>query len=53
MRYVAVAPVGSEPVVSDESHDVAWFPVDALPPEAVDDLGRLVTRARAAVLAYS
>jgi 8-oxo-dGTP pyrophosphatase MutT (NUDIX family) len=53
VRYVALVPVGSEPVVSAESHDVAWFPVDALPPEAVEDLGRLVTRARAAVLAYS
>jgi 8-oxo-dGTP pyrophosphatase MutT (NUDIX family) len=44
VRYAAVAPVGAEPVVSDESHDVRWFPVDALPAGAVDDLGRLVRR---------
>ena len=53
MRYAVVAPPGAEPVVSDESHDVAWFPADALPPEAVDDLSRLVDRARAALLAGS
>lgn len=51
VRYAALAPAGAEPVVSDESHDVRWFDVDDLPPEAVDDLGRLVTRARAAVSA--
>jgi 8-oxo-dGTP pyrophosphatase MutT (NUDIX family) len=49
VRYAALAPPGAEPVVSDESHDVRWFDVDHLPPEAVDDLGRLVSRARAAV----
>ena len=46
VRYVAVAPAGADPVTSAESLDVAWFPVDALPPEAVGDLGRLVARAR-------
>lgn len=51
VRYAAVAPVGAEPVVSDESHDVAWFAVDGLPPESVLDLGRLVARAREAVTA--
>ena len=52
VRYAAVAPPGAEPVVSAESHDVRWFPVDALPPGAVADIGRLVERARA-VLAQS
>ena len=52
VRYAAVAPPGAEPVVSAESHDVRWFPVDALPPGAVADMGRLVDRARA-VLAQS
>ena len=47
VRYAAVAPAGAEPVASEESHDVRWFPVDALPPEAVADIGRLVQRARA------
>lgn len=49
VRYAAVAPPGSEPAVSDESHDVAWFGWEALPPEAVEDLDRLVRAARAAV----
>ena len=45
VRYAAVVPAGAEPVVSAESHDVRWFPVDALPP-GVADIGRLVDRAR-------
>ena len=53
MRFAVVAPAGAEPVVSEESHDVAWFGVDALPPEAVADLDRLVTAAREALLAQS
>jgi 8-oxo-dGTP pyrophosphatase MutT (NUDIX family) len=48
VRYAVVAPPGAEPVVSEESDDRAWFPAGALPPAAVDDLGRLVRRARAA-----
>lgn len=51
VRYAALAPPGAAPVVSVESHDVAWWPLDALPPEAVDDLGRLVAAARTAVSA--
>jgi len=46
VRYAAVAPPGAEPVVSAESHDVRWFPVDALPAGVVADIGRLVDRAR-------
>lgn len=46
VRYAAVAPPGAGPVVSAESHDVRWFPVDAMPPGAVADIGRLVDRAR-------
>jgi 8-oxo-dGTP pyrophosphatase MutT (NUDIX family) len=49
VRYAAVAPPGAEPVVSAESHDVRWFPIDAMPPGAVADLGRLVDRAREAL----
>jgi 8-oxo-dGTP pyrophosphatase MutT (NUDIX family) len=49
VRYAAVAPAGAEPVTSAESLDVAWFPLDALPPGAVEDIGRLVGRARAAL----
>ena len=29
--FVAYAPAGAVPVVSDESEQVAWFDVDALP----------------------
>jgi 8-oxo-dGTP pyrophosphatase MutT (NUDIX family) len=50
VRYAAVVPAGAQPVTSDESHDVAWFPVDALPDGCVDIAGLLV-RARAAVSA--
>lgn len=50
VRYAAVAPAGAEPAASAESLAVAWFPVDALPPEAVLDIGRLVERARAALV---
>jgi 8-oxo-dGTP pyrophosphatase MutT (NUDIX family) len=46
VRYAVVAPRGARPVLSDESHDLGWWPLDALPPEAVRDLGRLVSRAR-------
>jgi 8-oxo-dGTP pyrophosphatase MutT (NUDIX family) len=54
VRYAVVAPPGAEPVVSEESDDVAWFSVDQfpagdLPGEAVEDLARLVQRARAAL----
>ena len=53
VRYAVVAPPGAEPVVSEESDDLAWFSVDqspdgGLPPAAVEDLARLVQRARAA-----
>ena len=51
VRYAVVAPAGAEPVVSDESDDLAWFAADALPGAAVADLSRLVGRARAALRA--
>lgn len=38
VAFVAVAPAGALPVVSDESDDVAWFPVDDLPADAAPDL---------------
>ncbi len=31
VRFVAIAPPGAVPVVSEESTDVRWWPVDALP----------------------
>lgn len=31
VRFVAVAPAGTPPVISEESLDLRWWPVDALP----------------------
>ena len=53
VRYAAVAPEDAEPVISDESDDLAWFPADAMPAGAVEDLGRLVRRAQSALRAQS
>ncbi len=40
--YVVQAPYRAQPVLSEESLDVAWWPVDALPEAVVPDLpGRL------------
>jgi 8-oxo-dGTP pyrophosphatase MutT (NUDIX family) len=39
VRYLAVAPAGAEPAVSEESLDVAWWPVGGLP---TDDPGMRV-----------
>jgi 8-oxo-dGTP pyrophosphatase MutT (NUDIX family) len=44
VRFVAVAAPGAEPVVSDESLDLRWWDVDALPDP---DLTEAVTLARA------
>ncbi|HEU5000677.1 MAG TPA: NUDIX domain-containing protein [Lapillicoccus sp.] len=49
VRYAATAPAGAEPVVSGESLDVRWWPVDGLPPGHVDELGGLVEAARRAL----
>jgi 8-oxo-dGTP pyrophosphatase MutT (NUDIX family) len=49
VRYAVVAPPGAEPVVSDESDELAWFSAGELPGTAVEDLARLVQRARAAL----
>jgi 8-oxo-dGTP pyrophosphatase MutT (NUDIX family) len=38
VAFAAVAPDGARPVRSAESVDVAWWPVDALPPGVVPDL---------------
>ncbi|CAN5235601.1 NUDIX hydrolase [soil metagenome] len=46
VRFLAVAPEGAQAVVSAESLDVRWWPVDALPPQA-DDLPALVALALA------
>lgn len=53
VRYAAVAPPGAQPVISDESDDLAWFALDTLPPASVADLGRLVRAGRTAYEAYA
>jgi 8-oxo-dGTP pyrophosphatase MutT (NUDIX family) len=34
VRYLVRAPAGAEPVISDESDDLRWWPVDALPADS-------------------
>lgn len=47
VRFLAVAPEGSVAVRSDESDDLRWWPVDALPENAErDTVGQLVRLAR-------
>jgi 8-oxo-dGTP pyrophosphatase MutT (NUDIX family) len=48
VRFLAVAPAGAAPVVSAESTEVAWWPVDGLPTEEAS-LHRLVRLARQAL----
>lgn len=50
VRYVAVAPQGASARVSEESHDVRWWPVDALPEGTRAELTPLVSLARGALL---
>ena len=38
VRFLAVAPEGADPAVSEESLDVRWWPVDALPDDELADL---------------
>ncbi|BBZ34853.1 NUDIX hydrolase [Mycolicibacterium confluentis] len=47
MQFTAYAPAGATPAISDESLDLQWWPVDALPPGTDDALTHLVSRARA------
>jgi 8-oxo-dGTP pyrophosphatase MutT (NUDIX family) len=44
VRFVAVAPAGAVPVVSEESTDVRWWPVDALPEPDSGLLARALER---------
>lgn len=42
VRFLVLADERVAPTVSDESDDVRWFPVDALPDDAVPDLAAFV-----------
>jgi 8-oxo-dGTP pyrophosphatase MutT (NUDIX family) len=44
VQYAAVAPPGARAAISDESADLRWFPVDALPESADASVRRLVAR---------
>lgn len=45
VRYVAVAAAGAAHEISEESLDLAWWPVDALPADSADEIGPLVAAA--------
>lgn len=45
VQYVAHAPAGAVPVISEESLDLRWWPVDALPGSTDDSVRRLVAAA--------
>lgn len=48
VQYLVVAPAGARERISDESDDLRWFPVDALPAGTDDVVRALVARALAA-----
>jgi 8-oxo-dGTP pyrophosphatase MutT (NUDIX family) len=50
VRYAAVAAPGAQARVSEESHEVAWWPVDDLPVGTRAELAPVVSAARRAVL---
>jgi 8-oxo-dGTP pyrophosphatase MutT (NUDIX family) len=45
VQYAAIAPEGARHAVSDESDDLAWFPVDDIPEPTDDAVRDLVARA--------
>ena len=47
VRYLVRAPAGARPVISDESDDLRWWPVGALPPDS-DTVPAMTALARAA-----
>jgi 8-oxo-dGTP pyrophosphatase MutT (NUDIX family) len=49
IRFVAVAPPDAQPRCSDESRDVRWFAIDALPQPRGSDTDRLIGAALAAL----
>ncbi|MEE2057526.1 NUDIX hydrolase [Rhodococcus artemisiae] len=48
LRFLVIAPVGAVPVRSDESTDLQWWPIDALPTDAEHETIDLLVRLAAA-----
>ena len=48
VRFLAVAPDRAVPTTSEESHDVGWWPADALPADSPTDLRTFIERSRRA-----
>ncbi|MCC5579840.1 NUDIX domain-containing protein [Microtetraspora sp. AC03309] len=48
VEYGAVAPPGAEAVISDESLDLRWFPIEEIPEPSDEATRRLAARARSA-----
>jgi 8-oxo-dGTP pyrophosphatase MutT (NUDIX family) len=46
VQYVVVAPEGAQEAISEESDDLRWFPLDAIPDPADDALRGLVMSSR-------
>lgn len=53
LQFVAYAPAGAQIVISDESDDLRWWPVDALPAGTDHALAALVARARERVTRHA
>jgi ADP-ribose pyrophosphatase YjhB (NUDIX family) len=53
VEYAAVAPAGAEAVISSESLDLRWFPVEEIPELSDEATRRLAARGRAALTANS
>lgn len=53
VEYAAVAPPGAEAVISDESLDLRWFPVDEIPELSDEATRRLAARGRAVLMSGS
>ncbi|GAA1691937.1 NUDIX hydrolase [Nonomuraea maheshkhaliensis] len=53
VEYAAVAPAGAEAVMSDESLDLRWFPVDEIPELSDEATRRLAARGQAALTSDS
>jgi 8-oxo-dGTP pyrophosphatase MutT (NUDIX family) len=46
VQFLVIATADTEYVVSEESHDLAWFPLEDLPPDTDSSVQQLAARAR-------